>query len=131
MSVEDSVRTEDLRGRMRIIAHNHPYFYQEDPLGKYPSGRDFYDDDADVMFFIARRGLFRYKMPEYIRDPQTGELFNPRLGTYKAFRDRIFGEDGPPYTGPLAREAVKDAMAFYRRLGMSVQDSPWGRAVFP
>ena len=42
-----------------------------------------------------------------------------------AFRDRIYGEAGPPYKGKAAREAIKDPAAFYRRLGMDVSTEPW------
>ncbi|MBI3297957.1 MAG: hypothetical protein HYZ75_07330 [Elusimicrobia bacterium] len=117
---ERSVPLDDLRGKLRVLAHNHPARIQGDALGRAPSSRDFFDDEAPHLFLVTQAGLIRYKMPARLRDPKTGELFDPRALSYQAFRDRIYGEAGPPYTGELAQASVRDPAAFYRGLGMEV-----------
>ncbi|MFI5351120.1 MAG: hypothetical protein ACHQ2Z_16370, partial [Elusimicrobiota bacterium] len=122
---ELTVPLDDRRGRLRALYHNHPAHIQSDPLGAAPSSRDFYDDEAPVLGLITAAALTRYKMPPILKDPRTGEDFDPRALSFAAFRERIYGEAGTPYKGKPAREAIKDPAAFYRRLGMDVSTEPW------
>ena len=82
------------------------------------------------MFLVTRGGLTRYKMPSRIKDPKTGEPFDPRALSFQAFRDRIYGEAGPPYTGEFAQESVRDPVAFYRRIGMEVEAGAFEGGLF-
>lgn len=118
---ERTVDLDSLKGKMELLAHTHPPDIQNDALGRAPSSRDFFDDEAPALYLVTAAGLTRYKMPKTIRDPETGEEFDPRALDYQAFRDRIYGESGPPYSGRYAQEAVRDASAFYRRIGMEVE----------
>ncbi|MBI5596199.1 MAG: hypothetical protein HY928_08950 [Elusimicrobia bacterium] len=127
---ERSVPVADLKGKLEVLAHTHPAHIQDDALGRAPSSRDFFDDEAPRLLLVTRYGLTRYKMPERLRDPRTGESFDPRALSYQSFRDRIYGESGPPYTGELARESVRDPIAFYRRIGMEVEPADFSAGPF-
>ena len=122
---EMTVPIDDLRGRLKVLIHNHPIRLRDDLVGRAPSARDFFVDEAPLMFLITLEGLTRYKMPAQVLDPRTREFFDPRILTYQAFRDRIYGEKGPPYFGDLAQECVRDPESFYRRLGMDVTAVPF------